>query len=340
MNDDPNWDDQTRAMLQDGVPAAPDPEGWADTARRKSIAGRVWLGVACLALVGALTTAAGLTFGRPDTARPADQSATPAPSVPQSSPPITGSPTGMLTGVVLLLQTADQTAPMLCTGVLDSYPPQCSGPTLVGDFDWSQIPHETANGVRWSKGSHRVIGTLDLTKGKYGTFTLTRPISSTATTSDPGPQPDLSPVCTDPLRGRDATKTSQNAALARDALIEKLPAISIWIADDASKSFNVLVKGDAEQTRAQLREVWGGPLCVASGQGTTMADRVKAVERVIALMPLIGLEGAAPGGQGRDDALQISLTMPNPNLEATVREAAGAGITIRFHYTYTPWTNR
>jgi hypothetical protein len=58
--------------------------------------------------------------------------------------------------------------PMLCLGAIaESYPPQCSGPTVVG-WDWAAVEgEETASGVTW--GAYAVWGDWD---GE--TFAVTR----------------------------------------------------------------------------------------------------------------------------------------------------------------------
>ena len=39
--------------------------------------------------------------------------------------------------------------PQLCTVVTDSYPPQCSGPDVLG-WRWNRVAHHTLNGVLWT----------------------------------------------------------------------------------------------------------------------------------------------------------------------------------------------
>lgn len=58
--------------------------------------------------------------------------------------------------------------PQLCLGaVMESYPPQCSGP-FIRNWDWSEADGEaTASGVTW--GAYAVAGTWDGTE-----FTQTR----------------------------------------------------------------------------------------------------------------------------------------------------------------------
>lgn len=73
-----------------------------------------------------------------------------------------------LIGQGTVLSTGDGPA-MLCLGpVMESYPPQCSGPEILG-WDWAEAEaSESANGVTW--GSYAVQGTWD-----GDAFTLTRP---------------------------------------------------------------------------------------------------------------------------------------------------------------------
>jgi hypothetical protein len=63
----------------------------------------------------------------------------------------------------------DGTPPMLCLGaVMESFPPQCSGPEMVG-WDWDAADHyESSGGVTW--GTYAVHGTWD-----GAAFTVTRP---------------------------------------------------------------------------------------------------------------------------------------------------------------------
>lgn len=52
----------------------------------------------------------------------------------------------MAIGLVL-----DDGEPILCLGpVMESAPPQCSGPALAG-FDWAQLEHVEMEGVRWAQ---------------------------------------------------------------------------------------------------------------------------------------------------------------------------------------------
>lgn len=50
--------------------------------------------------------------------------------------------------------------PMLCMMVLTSYPPQCSGPELIG-WDWSAVEHGDVNGVRFTNTDFPMLVTYD-----------------------------------------------------------------------------------------------------------------------------------------------------------------------------------
>ena len=99
--------------------------------------------------------------------------AVPGAEVPRTLPPYVAFPQPTLTGDELVgqgtvLQQGDA-EPQLCLGgVMESYPPQCSGPTIL-DWDWSLAQYsETASGVTW--GTYAVFGTWDDTA-----FTQTQP---------------------------------------------------------------------------------------------------------------------------------------------------------------------
>ena len=85
---------------------------------------------------------------------------------PGGEPPTSGPEE--LVGQGMVISPEDGPA-MLCLGpVMESYPPQCSGPEIIG-WDWTAVDDsETSNGVTW--GTYAVHGTWD-----GAAFTLTRP---------------------------------------------------------------------------------------------------------------------------------------------------------------------
>ena len=134
-------EDEVGKLLGDVVPAAPSTKGWARKAsgrvRRRRLLAGVAAGVVALAVPVGLLLSQGGNGPLQATPQPADSS----PIDP------TATPTGPieLTGQVMVYQYADEELPHLCLGmVMESYPPQCSGPTLRGDFSWDEVEHEEA----------------------------------------------------------------------------------------------------------------------------------------------------------------------------------------------------
>lgn len=64
-----------------------------------------------------------------------------------------------LIGQGTVLSSGDGPAMFCLGGVMESYPPQCSGPEIIG-WDWSAAEHsESSGGVTW--GTYAVRGTWD-----------------------------------------------------------------------------------------------------------------------------------------------------------------------------------
>lgn len=95
-------------------------------------------------------------------------SACASPVAPGGAPPSGIAADGEVIGQGTVLQLADA-APQFCLGAIaESYPPQCSGPEVVG-WDWEAIQGSELSGdVTW--GSYAVQGTWDGTR-----FTVTAP---------------------------------------------------------------------------------------------------------------------------------------------------------------------
>lgn len=109
-----------------------------------------------------------------------------------------------------LLQTADDDHASVCTAVMESYPPQCSGPTVIGEVPWSDIDAEEADGTRCFDGW--VVGRFD---SEGGTFTLDRTPSKqrpAGAVEAEEPQSDHAQVCDDPTRdAKDGGRNDQEA---------------------------------------------------------------------------------------------------------------------------------
>lgn len=172
--------------------------------------------------------------------------------------------------------------PRLCVGgIAASYPPQCSGPSVVG-WDWAEAEHTEASGVRW--GGYVVVGRYDGAR-----FTLTQPPEvddgagprpsgqSTPDFTSPCPAPDGGWVPPDPSKATDdamnrltelAAQQPGYAALWLDQNAGPSPGPSGPDNDPARIIVNVSTTGDLARMTDALRAVWGGNLCVVPGART------------------------------------------------------------------------
>ena len=164
--------------------------------------------------------------------------------------------------------------PAICVGVmLTSLPPQC-GDVPIANWDWAKVDgEERVGGTIW--GEYHVIGTFDGT-----VFTLTDP---------PGPpvrqepeDPDFTTPCKKPLPQPDPSKTSQEDFDAAVSAAQRAPDFAaVWIdapvigsgdagyQDTKNAVLNVGFTGNLEAHEAELREYWGGSLCVIKKDRTS-----------------------------------------------------------------------
>ncbi|KGN40947.1 hypothetical protein [Knoellia aerolata] len=209
----------------------------------------------------------------------------------------------------MLMQDSPTADVELCLGgVAESYPPQCGGPTFVGEVDWDAVRPERANGVTWSSGEVWVVGRYDRGTGSSGALTLTRPVSPTpppgvdVPTEAPATFPQL---CDDPYA--DGGRRGAGSEDERNALGELLPTldgyVGSWVSDGSSL-FNVLVNDDPEAARARLREAWPGGLCVEQRDLPTERDVLAAQS---ALGSRFGL--LTSSGQAMTGGLDVHVTM-------------------------------
>jgi hypothetical protein len=165
--------------------------------------------------------------------------------------------------------------PQLCRIVAQSYPPQCGGPDLVG-WDWTEVDgEESVLGTTW--GDYEVTGTWDGER-----LTLTAPPASA--TSLPTEEPDVSTPCPEPDGGwavvDPATTSDASLTAVTDAARTRPDFAGLWWDQPISGSVatndptdlvvNVRVSGEVDAAERDLREIWGGALCV------TAADRSQA----------------------------------------------------------------
>jgi hypothetical protein len=181
--------------------------------------------------------------------------------------------------------------PQLCWFVFASYPPSPCGPggiEVVG-WDWTGLEgSETAGIVRW--GEYVVVGTYDGER-----FTITEsPEPDVAPEPTPGPPPASTP-CPPPPGGWGVVNAATTTYAAQDAAVayahaqpdyvavwvdtsmnpawamkeSEITADTLWMFNDPTKLvLNVRFTGDLERHERALRAIWGGALCVSSGEPT------------------------------------------------------------------------
>ncbi|SDT68519.1 hypothetical protein [Jiangella sp. DSM 45060] len=205
-------------------------------------------------------------------------------SASPSDEPSSTNPGQLYTGVFTVLEGWGH-GPQLCSGVRESFPPQCGGPDIAG-WNWDEAPDaESADGVTW--GFYSVTGTWDGTR-----FTLTEPPLAGTATSPVAPDAsefDFSPPCEPPAGGwvvvDAATADEAGRAAAEDYAYAQPDFAGTWI--DSLARPNILTfsfTGDLETHEAALRGLWGGPLCV-TGAERSMQELIAIQDEIVAAGP-------------------------------------------------------
>jgi hypothetical protein len=248
-------------------------------------------------------------------------------------------------GVVTVIDTGD--SPVICAGgVAESLPPQCGGIPLDG-LDWAQVPWaEFAGGVTWAE---MAVTVRHLEKR----FELVGTPAEPDTLPEPPPV-DFTPPCQPPPGGwvwTDDPRATPEHMQEAIAYAESQPDRSaVWVyslmddpmeADETGRQEYVLVAlftGDVETHEAELRSLWGGPLCVA--QGTTDSSDLTAIQEE--LTDLL-LEGEVPGVVGFGSSsvdevaglVDIGALIIEPDARAWAADRYGEGA-VRFTSTLSP----
>lgn len=182
-----------------------------------------------------------------------------------------------------VLESTDH-GPQLClSGVLESYPPQCGGPDVVG-WDWDVAPaKESASGTTW--GEYSLVGTWD-----GAAFTVTEPPVEADRSSMPADDHRFATPCPAPEGGWvpvDPATATDEAMQAAIAYAEAQPDVGgVWLDqsinpasgedpvdelamnDPALLVLNVTFTGDLDRHEAEIRARWGGALCVSEVTAT------------------------------------------------------------------------
>lgn len=234
-------------------------------------------------------------------------------------------------GVFTILEDDPETGPQLCSAVAESYPPQCSGPQAVG-FDWAELPEDSyesagngASATTW--GDFGVTGTWD---GERLTLTET---PEPATYEDTEQPEELPPRCDEPAEPWQITDPGRTTEADWTAAIERAEAAEdyagVWFVEREDASGRMLVArftGDDLAARAtQIREVWGGPLCVTSAEHTYQ-ELTAVSERLGELEPPEFPEFTSWSVTGPANTVTASTWVVTPALQARLDDRFGPGL--------------
>lgn len=230
-----------------------------------------------------------------------------------------------------VLESRDH-GPELCLGgVTDSLPPQCGGLPISG-WDWADVEdEETMGGTTW--GEYHVVGTYDgesftvLDVGAY------QPPSAGRTEFDaPCPEPSGGWAVVDPIR---ATEADLQAVM--HAAEDEPDSAGFWIdyiqePKESIASENVIAiaafTGDLEQHETELREIWGGALCIT--QHARTEAELRAIQRELSgeVGEGLGLEVTWSSGSVVDNLVEVGVVVADDAAVAAVEERYGPGAVL------------
>ena len=252
--------------------------------------------------------------------RSSETDASASPASPAASPTALLPADGPVRAMATVLD--DGRGPMLCLGgVMDSLPPQCSGPEVTG-WVWEDHPeHDRASGVRW--GEYTMVGAWD---GTSFTPTDVRP-----TAPDDWPQEDVQALfatrCEEPGGGwvpTDPAEVDGDSLSAAHRVAEALPDYALSWGDRSINPgytvLNVAVTEDEARAESAVREVWGGALCVTRFAHTQ--QRLREVARALRDLP-----GGLSSGYGSiSNMVDITVVHDDGSIQAWADEEYGAGV--------------
>jgi hypothetical protein len=280
------------------------------------------IGTVALLTLTACGTETGDAKGDDD---PQPAASTPAGTTPPAKVPAAK---GVVTGQGTVMDTG---SPELCLGaVAESYPPQCSGLPIVG-WDWSKVAgqFEKSGDTRW--GSFVLTGTFDGT-----TFTMTKPAISLAT-YDPAAPPAYDPFktpCAEPDGGWAVVDPAKTNDQTMQQVFEKASQLDgyagSWMDQSRNTStdegqqndptlvvVNVTVTGDVDAAEAELREIWGGALCVSKAKYTE--TDLQAIQTQLQELPGLLTSNA------QNDQVTAEVINDDGSIQAWADDEYGAG---------------
>jgi hypothetical protein len=289
------------------------------------------------ASAGVLTIVAAIAYAAHSFDTDERASDSPAPMSPRSP---TADADTVLIGTATVLESEEHGPEFCLGGVLTSYPPQCGGPRLVG-WDWSAVSGDTHAGGSVF-GDYVVIGTYD---PGDNSFTPTRRPVAADEYDGPQPEPqwpetDFTSPCEPPPGGwapidpAATTEHTLNETIARARARDDFG--DVWVDQSINPAsehpeqheselndprklvLNISVTGDIDAATADLRDTWGGSLCVSHADHTM--KELQAVSHEVCAHD--GMLGCGGGGM---DHVDLFVTYDDGSLQQQFDEQYGVG---------------
>ena len=219
--------------------------------------------------------------------------------------------------------------PMLClSGILESLPPQC-GNVPIANWDWQAVSgEERLSGTTW--GTYHVVGSYD-----GSTFTLTAVGPYEEDTSGPTDAGFSSP-CPEPAGGWSGLEqaTQEDARPAVAYARSQPDYVTSWVthlepaeAEYGPVIVNAVFTGDRERHEAEMRKVWGGPLCVVERDVPTADELARIRKEAEASLDDLGLQMLWSAGPATEPIIEIGVVIDvEGNGQAALDARYGTGV--------------
>lgn len=228
-------------------------------------------------------------------------------------------------GEVMVLEEPGS-PPHVCTGGLEqSAPPHCEGVELTG-WDWDAVEDEETHGAtRWGRVE------LDVTRegerlAVVGVRPYVQPPPSEGLDEAPPPSP-----CATPAGGWASQVDDKKVSLADfqafRGYLDASPDVSaFWVeGSTAAPALDLTIvrfARDAALHEAELRAIWGGPVCVVEG-GRAKQELVALEATVMAEVDGRSVYVDQLAGQ-----LRVGVLLEEPRQQADLDERYGAGTIV------------
>lgn len=224
--------------------------------------------------------------------------------------------------------------PALCVGaILTSLPPQCGDvPLTIWDWDWVEGETRSA-GTTWG-GNYRVVGTYDGER-----FTPTeRP--TLAVDDRPSEPPAPEPPCPTPVGGWkliDPSRTGESRISAAAEAVRREPDFAgYWLfraeppSEGPDPRYLVLTfafTGDLERHEAELRDIWGGALCVTRHKHSS-AELGRIMNGATSLARERGLRLLSWGANEQSNRIDMTAIFADQEDQAAMDVRFGTGSVV------------